>query len=124
MPALSIVEAFDVVEHVSLGFVAGPIRFAGCALGFERGEEALHRGIVPDVARAAHRADDAVIGHQLLELLAGVLVGLKWWSQHSDGGCDEASKAAFGPVWAGAIVLTGSTVLWQDEMSDDGSGRQ
>jgi hypothetical protein len=40
----------------------------------------------------------------------GSQVGLKWWSQHSDGGCDEASKAAFGPVWAGAIVLTGSTV--------------
>jgi len=28
---------------------------------------------VPDVARTAHRTDDTVIGHQLLELLAGVL---------------------------------------------------
>jgi hypothetical protein len=39
----------------------------------QRREEALHRCIVPDVARTAHRTDDAVIGHQLLELLAGVL---------------------------------------------------
>ena len=35
---------------------------------------------------------------------------LKWWSQRSDeGGCDETSEAAFGSVWAGAIVLTRST---------------
>jgi hypothetical protein len=39
----------------------------------QRREEALHRCIVPDVARTAHRTDDAVIGHQPLELLAGVL---------------------------------------------------
>ena len=32
--------------------------------------------IVPDVARAAHRAGDAVVGHQPLELLAGVLAAL------------------------------------------------
>ena len=31
-------------------------------------------------------------------------------SQHLDeGGCDEHSKAAFGSIWAGAIVVTGST---------------
>jgi hypothetical protein len=37
-----------------------------------------------------------VIGHQSLELIAGVLGGLKWWSQHSEeGGCDEDSTAAF-----------------------------
>jgi hypothetical protein len=31
-------------------------------------------------------------------------------SQHPDeGGCDEHSKAAFGSVWAGAIVVTRST---------------
>ena len=54
----------------SLG--SGSIPFARCSFGFERGEEALHRRIVPDVA-AAHRADDTVISHQSLELLAGVL---------------------------------------------------
>src|SRR5438046_7694002 len=52
---------------------SGPVRFAPCALGLQRREEAIQRGIVPDVARTAHRTDDAVIGHQLLELLAGVL---------------------------------------------------
>ena len=31
-------------------------------------------------------------------------------SQHLDeGGCDEHSKAAFGSIWAGTIVVTGST---------------
>src|SRR5215204_52787 len=71
--ALRIIEAFDVVEHVSLGLVACVIGLARCALGLQRGEEALHRGIVPHVARAAHRTDDTVICHQLLELLTGVL---------------------------------------------------
>jgi hypothetical protein len=42
-------------------------------LSLQRREEALHRCIVPDVARTAHRTDDAVIGHQPLELLADVL---------------------------------------------------
>jgi putative transposase len=36
--------------------------------------------------------------------------GFKRSSQHLDeGGCDEHSKAAFGSVWAGAIVVTRST---------------
>src|SRR5271168_5499426 len=61
VPAFRIIEAFDVVEHISLGLVARPIRFARRALGLQRGEEALHRRIVPDVARTAHRADNAVI---------------------------------------------------------------
>src|ERR1700691_2440613 len=103
MPAFRIIEAFDVVAHVSLGLVMCPIGFASCSLGLERREEALHRGVVPNVARTAHRAEDAMIGQQLLELLAGVLRELKWWSQRSDeGGCDETCKAAFGSVWPGA----------------------
>jgi putative transposase len=37
--------------------------------------------------------------------------GFKRSSQHLDeGGCDEHSKAAFGSIWAGAIVVTRSTV--------------
>ncbi len=39
-------------------------------------EQALYRGVVPDVARAAHRTGDAVLGEQLLEVLAGVLAAL------------------------------------------------
>jgi hypothetical protein len=73
VPPLGIVEALDIVEHVGPGIVPRPIRLARCALGLQRGEEALHRRIVPAIARAAHRAGDAMIGHQPLELLAGVL---------------------------------------------------
>jgi hypothetical protein len=41
----------------------------------------------------------------------GTLSGLKWSSQHPDeGGCDEDSTAAFGSVWAGAIVVARSTL--------------
>ena len=34
------------------------------------------------------------------------------------------SKAAFGSVWAGAIVRHQVDRRWQDEMSGDGSGRR
>jgi hypothetical protein len=41
---------------------------------------------------------------------ARTLGGFKRSSQHLDeGGCDEHSKAAFGSIWAGAIVVTRST---------------
>jgi putative transposase len=37
--------------------------------------------------------------------------GFKRLSQHFDeGGCDEEAQAAFGPMWAGAVVVTRSTV--------------
>ncbi len=40
----------------------------------------------------------------------GVQGGFKWSTQHLDkGGCDEHSKAAFGSIWAGTIVVTRST---------------
>jgi hypothetical protein len=60
MPAFRIVEALDVVEHVGLGLIPRPVHLARCSLGLQRREEALHRRIVPDVARTAHRTDDAV----------------------------------------------------------------
>ena len=62
VPAGRIVEAFDVVEHLGPGMIARTVDFAGDPLGLQRGEEALHRGIVPDVTRAAHRAGNAVVG--------------------------------------------------------------
>ena len=54
MPAFRIVEALDVIEHISLGLFSAPVRLAIDALGFKRREEALHRRVVPDIARAAH----------------------------------------------------------------------
>jgi hypothetical protein len=47
VPAPGIVEALDVVEHVGLGLVACPVRFACRSFGFQRREEALHRRIIP-----------------------------------------------------------------------------
>ena len=40
-----------------------------------------------------------MIGHQPLELIAGVFGGFNRSSQHHElGGCDEGSPASFGPV--------------------------
>lgn len=44
--------------------------------GLERGEEAFHGGIFPDIAGPAHRAGDAIVSHQPLELLTGILAAL------------------------------------------------
>src|SRR4029077_8029107 len=47
---------------------------------------------------------------EILNIDQGSQGGFKWSSQHLDeGGCDEHSKAAFGSIWAGAIVVTRST---------------
>ena len=74
MPSFRIVEAVDVVEHIGLGLVPRSVDFTRRALGLERGEEALHRRIVADVARTTHRADHIVIRYQPLKLFAALLV--------------------------------------------------
>src|SRR5437870_948881 len=40
-------------------------------LFLQRGEEALHRRVVPAVRRAAHAAHDAVLGEEQLVMVAG-----------------------------------------------------
>jgi hypothetical protein len=75
VPPFWVVEAFDIVERIGPGVISCPIGLAHRSLGLEGGEEARHRRIVPAIARAAHRAGDAMIGHQPPELLAGVLAG-------------------------------------------------
>ena len=50
MPAGGVVKSFDVIEHIGSCLVSGPVDLVGSPFGLERGEEALHRGIVPDVA--------------------------------------------------------------------------
>jgi hypothetical protein len=82
VPADRVVTSFDVVEHIGSCLVSGPVGFAFRPFGLERREEALHRRVVPDITGTAHAADDAVVGHQTLELLAGVLGGFKRSSQH------------------------------------------
>ncbi len=80
-----VVEALDIVVHIGLGIVPSAIDLAGGAFGLERGEEALHGRVVPDIAGPAHRAGDAEIGHQALELLAGILAALAGVVQQAVG---------------------------------------
>jgi len=74
VPPFGVVETFNVVEYVGFGVVPCPVCFVRRALGFERREEALHRRIIPAIARTAHRTGDAEIGHQPLELSGCALV--------------------------------------------------
>ena len=53
MLSLSIVEQFDVLEHVRLGGLSGKVAFAVNPFGLQLAEEALHRSVVPAVALAA-----------------------------------------------------------------------
>lgn len=82
MPADRVVKSLDVVAHIGSCLVSGPVGFALRPFGLERREEALHRRVVLDIAGTAHAVDNAVVGHQTLELLTGVLGGFKWSSQH------------------------------------------
>jgi hypothetical protein len=83
MSALGIVETFNVIEHIGFGLVTRSIDFARCPFGLERGEEALHRCIVPDIARPAHGTGDAIVVHEPSELVAGVLAALVGMVQQS-----------------------------------------
>ena len=65
-PARGTEEALDVIENVLPCLVARAAGFAHDPFDLQRGEEVLHRGVVPDVAGPAHRAGDAVVGHQPL----------------------------------------------------------
>ena len=73
MPPPEIIEALDVIEHVGFGLVSRTVRLVRCAFGLQRGEEALHRGIVPDIAGSAHATGHAVVSQEPLEGLTGVL---------------------------------------------------
>ena len=77
MPSRGIVEALDVIEHVGFGLVSRAVHLARRPFDLERGEEALHRGIVPDVGHPAHATGHAVVGQEPLEGLTGVLGGFK-----------------------------------------------
>jgi hypothetical protein len=105
-----IVETLDEFEdgdaRLGLGLEATPIE----QLAFERGEEALRHGVVVGVSDRPHRGANTRLPTSFAELDRGVQGGSKRSSQHLDeGGCDEHSKAAFGSIWAGAIVVTRST---------------
>ena len=60
MQAVRVVEALDVAKDAGLGRLSGWIAFMMYQFGLELGKEALHRGIVVAVARAAHADLDAL----------------------------------------------------------------
>src|SRR3546814_9315266 len=66
-----VVEAFDIIEHVVLRLRPRAVDLLPDPLGLERGEEALHGGIIPYIAGPAHRAGDPIVGHEPLELQIG-----------------------------------------------------
>ena len=94
MPPPGIIEALDIVEHIGSRLVASSICPARGPFGLERGEEALHDGIVPHVAGPAHAAGNAMVGQQALELFAGVLGRFKWSSQRLMRSYDDQMEAS------------------------------
>jgi hypothetical protein len=98
---LAAVEDLDIFEERGSGLA--PCGESGSVheLGFERAEEALHRGIVEAIPLTAHRDLDVVEPEQLAIVATGLLGGFKRWSQRLDeGGCDGQTKAGFRSVWA------------------------
>ena len=72
MPTVWIVEPLGVIEHISFTMVPGRVDLFTHSFSFQAREAALHRRVVPDVARPAHATRTAMVGKQALELLAGV----------------------------------------------------
>ena len=83
MPPLAVVEQFDVFEQLVAGLSSGTPPAPMDQFNFERGEETFRHRVVPAVAFTAHATLDAVDRQQLLILVAGVLPGFKWSSQHN-----------------------------------------
>lgn len=73
VPPPGIVEALDVIEHVGPGLGSGTVHLPYRALGLERGEEALHHRIVPDVPGPTHAASDTEVGQEQLKGLTRIL---------------------------------------------------
>jgi putative transposase len=77
-----------------------------------RASRTAHAGFVLDaLEQALHDRRPLHRGGLVHHSDRGSQGGFKWSSQHLDeGGCDEEAQAAFGWMWAGAIVVTRSTV--------------
>ena len=102
-----VVEAFDVGEDITSGFLPCCILPVMDELGLERVEEALHRGIVVAVGLAAHRGPEAGGLHRIAILRRGILnapIGMVDQAGarplHRDGhaqGCQAAGRRANDP---------------------------
>ena len=80
-----IIEALNVVEYVGLGLDSRTVRLGCRAFSLQRGEDALYRRIVPDVAGPVHATGDAVVSQEPLEGLTGVLASPIRVMQHGLG---------------------------------------
>src|SRR6266700_6752720 len=69
----TIIEALDISKDVTFGFLSCCIVTVMDELGFERMEEALHRGIVVAVALPAHRGSEAGGLDRLSVICRGIL---------------------------------------------------
>lgn len=59
-------EVLNLVEQIGVRIIACAIHFSNAALGLHLRDLAADATIVPDVAGAAHRTDDALVGKQPL----------------------------------------------------------
>src|SRR5215469_14889736 len=78
--------AFDIGEQVAARGIAIGVFAVVDELGFQSAEETLHWRIVPAVCLAAHRLDDRGGAQDVAVVAGGILAGLKWSSQHLEGG--------------------------------------
>src|SRR5690606_1236874 len=76
MPALWVVEHFDVVEHIAPGGRARQVDPPLDSLAFEQLEEALGHRVVVAIAAATHAANDAVRLQERLPFAARELAAL------------------------------------------------
>jgi hypothetical protein len=61
MPPAAVIEHLDVIDHVSFRFCPGRVESVVGPLAFQATEEALHHGIIPTLASAAHAAANTVL---------------------------------------------------------------
>ncbi len=106
--SLRVVAPFDVVEH------AGPswsraVDLSGRALGFQRGNRALHRGVVAGIAGSTHAASHSVIRDELPELLAALLGPFNWSPQHAWKECWNGRSASVGSCIAEQAAFARTT---------------
>lgn len=73
MPALWIVEQFDVIEHILAGVLANFVDLSPDPFGLEGGEESLGYGIIVTDPSPAHAGFQIVVFQEVLRELAGKL---------------------------------------------------
>lgn len=73
MKATSVVKAFDIVEKLQTSLLDGGGLLVRKALGFERGHEAFHQGVVVAIGLTTHSGSDADTSQEQAKWLAGIL---------------------------------------------------